>query len=347
MTKAGALKSVYVVNDDGLRVNGGRWLLQSGAAIKVRGYTSDTLGSRRVIHGDAQPVYVLGENDVRANGGRWLLKSGQPIPVTDVIGTARGVIQGKAIPVWPVDDDGNYDFTFLGYIAKVLTPNPSVPYDPTGLIGFWPLNETSGTTAIDYSGLGHDGTYVGVTLGDPGVPGMGFTSPFFDGVNDFVNIYSAALAAAFSGAELTITGFGMVNPGAWTDGVSRRAVTFETNANNQHFLKKDNTNNVFEERATNGGVSRLFQIIDGGADFFHFALTVSESADEAQGYLRGLPIGGVLNGLGVYAGALLATRTLIGALTTAPLLPWHGWQGPCTLWSRALTPAEIAYLSEP
>ncbi len=109
----GPLKSVLVVTEDELRVNGGRYLLQSGPAIKVRGYTEDTVGSRRIIHGDAQPVYVLGENDVRANGGRWLLKAGQPLRVTDVIGTARGVIQGKAIPVWPVDDDGNYDPDFV------------------------------------------------------------------------------------------------------------------------------------------------------------------------------------------------------------------------------------------
>ncbi len=110
----GPLKSVLVVTEDELRVNGGRYLLQSGPAIKVRGYTEDTVGSRRIIHGDAQPVYVLGENDVRANGGRWLLKAGQALRVTDVIGTARGVIQGKAIPVWPVDDDGNYDPDFAG-----------------------------------------------------------------------------------------------------------------------------------------------------------------------------------------------------------------------------------------
>lgn len=112
MTKAGALKSVRIVTAAELRVNGGRWFMQQGPAIKVRGYTVDSIGSRKVKGGDAQPVYILGENDVRANGGRWRVTAGQAIQVTDVIGDVRGVIQGRAIPVYPVDDDGNFDSDF-------------------------------------------------------------------------------------------------------------------------------------------------------------------------------------------------------------------------------------------
>ena len=82
----------------------------------------------------------------------------------------------------------------MGYINKVLKPNSSIGYDPSSLVGFWPQNEKSGLVSIDHSGLGHHGAYQGVDLGRAGVPGMGMTSPFYDGVNDFNNIYSAGLA---------------------------------------------------------------------------------------------------------------------------------------------------------
>src|SRR5262249_54513852 len=46
------------------------------------------------------------------------------------------------------------------YSSVVLADNP---------IGYWRLGETSGPTAFDSSGLGHNGTYTGgVTLGVPG-----------------------------------------------------------------------------------------------------------------------------------------------------------------------------------
>ena len=156
MAKKGALKSTLIVTSDELKVNGGRWLLQSGPAIRVRGFNSDSIGDRKIIGGDALPIYVLAESDARVNGGQWLLKGGQPIQVTDVIGSARGVIQGNAIPVWPVDDNGNYDADFAGGF---------LPTDISGLVmwlaadlGLTLNNGDPVTTWLDQSGNGNDVT---------------------------------------------------------------------------------------------------------------------------------------------------------------------------------------------
>jgi hypothetical protein len=64
------------------------------------------------------------------------------------------------------------------YAAAVIAGNP---------MAFWPLNETSGTTAIDYAG-GFNGTYNGnVTLGVPGaLAGSADTAAYFDGTNAYV-----------------------------------------------------------------------------------------------------------------------------------------------------------------
>jgi len=57
--------------------------------------------------------------------------------------------------------------TITSYSAGVMALSP---------VGFWQLNETSGTTAHDSSGNGNDGTYqAGVSLGVAGVPNPPFT----------------------------------------------------------------------------------------------------------------------------------------------------------------------------
>jgi hypothetical protein len=62
--------------------------------------------------------------------------------------------------------------------------------DIYGLVGWWKLNETSGTAAADSSGVSRNGTYAnGVTLGGTG-PTAGTYAASFDGTNDYVNIPS-------------------------------------------------------------------------------------------------------------------------------------------------------------
>ncbi len=69
-------------------------------------------------------------------------------------------------------------------------------------VSYWPLNETNGTTALDWAGV-NDGTYLGgYTLGQPGVnSGIGIgtnaTSVAFDGSSGYVDIpYDANLDIA-------------------------------------------------------------------------------------------------------------------------------------------------------
>src|SRR5215469_8556155 len=67
------------------------------------------------------------------------------------------------------------------YSNAVISLNP---------VGFWPLNETSGTTAFDVSGNGNNGTYQsGVTLGAAGVPNP-----------PFVGFATNSVASGFSGS---------------------------------------------------------------------------------------------------------------------------------------------------
>ena len=57
---------------------------------------------------------------------------------------------------------------------------------PDGLISWWPLDETSGTIAVDIID-GNDGTHVGDTTPMTGKVGSALS---FDGVNDYVDVPS-------------------------------------------------------------------------------------------------------------------------------------------------------------
>ncbi len=61
-----------------------------------------------------------------------------------------------------------------------------------GLLGWWPLNEGSGTVAVDKSGNGHNGTWNGTQAGSSGYYSQGINSSTlagnFNGSDDYVSI---------------------------------------------------------------------------------------------------------------------------------------------------------------
>ncbi len=91
---------------------------------------------------------------------------------------------------------------------------------PTAPIGFWRLNETSGTTAVNSgSGANLNGTYVSATVGTPGPRPPAFNgfetnnnAPTFNGTSGYVTVNSSI----FSGSPaFTVAGWikGAVTPG--------------------------------------------------------------------------------------------------------------------------------------
>ena len=56
---------------------------------------------------------------------------------------------------------------------------------PTGMVAWWPLDETSGTTSIDLAGFNNSGTRIN---GPVPVPGKVLGGLQFDGINDYVSV---------------------------------------------------------------------------------------------------------------------------------------------------------------
>jgi hypothetical protein len=80
-------------------------------------------------------------------------------------------------------------FSAIFFVLVAFVPNSAKADVTTGLVGWWRLDEGSGTTVYDSSGRGHTGTFVNSPTWVTGKVGGGALS--FDGVSSFVRIPSS------------------------------------------------------------------------------------------------------------------------------------------------------------
>lgn len=227
------------------------------------------------------------------------------------------------------------------YIKKVLSYSP---------IAYWPLTEKSGTVAACRVNAAQNGTYnsdVSGWLPGTGI-GDGHTAPFFDGNNDYVNIYSATFnAAMLAGAvdEGTAIAWCKVAAGAWTDGIERRIVSLYDNADNAIYIQKHDGNDLLRNTREANNVIKNSYITVSSALWVPLAFSWSIAVDEQRAYINGAQPGATINGLQAWTGAgLTATRTAIGMYLSGNR-HWHGHIAHCAFFNTPLSPAVIADLA--
>ncbi len=226
----------------------------------------------------------------------------------------------------------------MSYTNKVVALAP---------IAYWPMAELSGTTALDASGNARNGAYTGVTLNQAGI-GDGRSSASFDATTSYNNVFGASLAAAFNGAEGSLSIWCKVSgAGVWTDGVTRRVMYFLVNSSNRVGIFKPTTSNEIDCLYVAGGVSLgAGKTSFSSVDWFHAGLTWSKAADQMIFYINGVAIVPVSSGLGVFVGSLSSTQTLLGALNTgATAQVWSGLLAHGALFDRPLSAATVASLA--
>jgi hypothetical protein len=214
----------------------------------------------------------------------------------------------------------------------------------SSLIAYWPLNETSGTVAYDVSGNARNGAYTGVDLANAAAPAkIGGMAPYFDGTNDYCNIYSASLASAFSGAAGSLFIWAKIfNAGIWTDASYDDFFRIAADANNEILLRKTNANNALYTRYNaNGTTKSVTRTNTTTIDWFLFGFTWSKAADQMIAYYNGAQTGATQTGLDTWAGAPAAATCVIGAYVLTPANPWNGWLNQAIILNRIATPAEV------
>jgi hypothetical protein len=219
------------------------------------------------------------------------------------------------------------------YLQKILMLNP---------LAIWPLGEAGGTVAYDYSGHGYNAAYGGnPVLGNVGK--FGGICPKFDG-NDYVNLYSAAFAAAFNPLEFTVACW--FNSAFLTDATANYIWHIGVNTTTNYLsCRNTTTNNMIQDEYTAGstGKSRNFVGV-ANSTWYHHALTVSVSADQKRTYFNAVQQGLTLATLGTWAGALGATTCVIGAQTSAGTSGWKDYIQWFGVWTRVLSASEIMSL---
>lgn len=235
------------------------------------------------------------------------------------------------------------EYTALDF--EVSYPDKVLGYGP---IAYWPLWEIEGEFAeCLVRQPEQNGTYVGVTLGQTVTDdnGVSFVCPFFDGVNDYCNIGHAPFLAALNTAEGSMAVWCRVfDASVWTDSSVRKMLIFLTNANNRMFMQKTGDNNELRHEYRAGGVFDGQSTGDqSSTDWFHMAMTWSKSNDQLIYYIDGAPVGNIDTGLGVWAGAIVTA--LIGASSTGPVAPWHGWLAHAAIWDTPQAPSVIVDLA--
>lgn len=224
------------------------------------------------------------------------------------------------------------------YSAKVLNLSP---------IAYWPLWEASGGTAEDISGNDRDATAIGVTWGQDGI-GDGRTAPYFDGVNDYINIRTASLLAAWSWTAYSILAWIKPTAAAWTDGNIHYVFSWVVVFNTNHIIiRKTTTNNQLNFNIAHAGtIDQITYNTSGPSDFVPIVLTVDENAGatgEMKAYLGGAQIGATQTGIGTGAGD--ANPGVLGSFNTGPFQAWLGHLAHVALFDYALTATQVARVS--
>jgi len=228
----------------------------------------------------------------------------------------------------------------LGGGKKTTYSDKVLGYSP---IAYWPLNETSGTTAVCQVNAAQNGTYARnvSTMGTGTGIGDGNTAPLLDGTNDYVDIYSTALRDAFDG-ELGSVGMWIRANSAnmWTDGYWR----------NPFILGADANNYIQVYKAPNGGDNNVgFEIKRGGtwngtaqttttAAWFFLGMTWDKSGNSIKYYWNTQLATGACGD--TWAGNLASTTCVIGSSSTNGN-EWHGQVAHFAVFDAALNQASM------
>ncbi len=222
------------------------------------------------------------------------------------------------------------------YASKVLATAPA------NLLAYWKLDELSGSVAHDSSGNGRHGTYQnGVTLNGATFED-GSPAASFDGINDYVDVYSSSLASAFNGSEGTL----LVWVRSSALGLTGRHDAFRiagASTSRVTLIKGTPASSVTESYLA-GGVTNNVSLPYDGTDWFQSIISWSKSADAVKVYLNGSLVGSA-TGLGSWVGELDLASVVLGAVNTSGTFSWDGSLAHAALWDTALNTTQIAHLA--
>lgn len=235
---------------------------------------------------------------------------------------------------------GTFDFDSLNTDGLTIVQR-ALEWACCGLVGHWQLDESTGTTAVDSSGFGRDGTYIGsTTLGAPGVFGNAATLNG-TGTGDYVDLPSTAL-----------DGLSTVTVSFWIKTTRTGIQTVLSGAgptSNNEFIVYFGSHTSLSIYVHGAAVAWATPSIADG-EWHHFAVVMDASADEITIYRDTVSLGTQSHGPAGTPLAISATGLVVGqeqdclggCFQTSQIVV--GDLDDLRIYSEALTATEVALL---
>lgn len=230
------------------------------------------------------------------------------------------------------------------YMEKVLLTQKS------GLIGYWPLNEESGTTALDYSSNGYNATTKNVVRGwnDRRMLALdGNKCAQFDGSTTAIDVSNASDDEPTTEGSLSVW---VATPQAQLAGTTAMYIaTLDADANNYIRLSFDTTAYRFTAAYAGGGsaqtvTSPLVYNNSVAAElptWHHFVMTWSATNDALNFYVDSVAQTAATS-LGTWSGSMDTDLMVLGSSAYAtPANQFTGWMSHFALWTPILSQTEV------
>ena len=247
----------------------------------------------------------------------------------------------------------------------------TVPSVDVNTVGLWPMNEGFGSVAGDLSTNGNDGTisngswqtypdcrclvnsaqngtYTGVTLASDRSGPFGTPAPFFDGVNDVADVYSAAFNTAFNRNAGTVNLWAF--PDDWPDGNTRYFCNFGIDGSNWFDIRKNGANSIRFTAFCGGSFNSYIYTVPVGERAIWLPIAINWEWGGVNTTVRCYVNGAhknTFNCAGQLTGNLNSSTTCLGATSTALTNAFAGLEAHGVVFDRALGPGEIVELANP
>lgn len=221
------------------------------------------------------------------------------------------------------------------YEDKILALSP---------LGYWTLDESAGSVAVDHSGYARHATYYGVSLAATTSPTLG-AAPVWDGINDFVDLPTSVKTAVSGLSEFTVTLW--VKIANWSDGVGRSAIALSHasgyTANSSINLGKRSGSNTLGCDHTPGIPS--ISAANSATDFVH--LTYKFASGIGSFYVAGVFINNTVDAALSTIGIARIGYLDAGLGSSYMASYWSGSISHVALFSYALDVSDIEDLADP
>ncbi|MBN9889376.1 LamG domain-containing protein [Salipiger abyssi] len=286
---------------------------------------------------------------VASNREKFIDASGNPVYLgldgSLPTGSAPDIFLSGATDDWHTNKGAGGGFTENGALTTAGYPPGDDGHNKNGLIGWWRLDETSGTTAEDSSGYGNDGAMSGGLSGAQSETAKVGTGLSLSGGNYEIEIpNSTSLQPA---SEVTLSVWAKSD---WSTGgqvlIAKQVGTGSTDWRNSYTLLVSSPN--LQGYAGHGGNMQgiSYDFSPETDRWYHFAYTYSDSANTHKLFIDGVEVNSGSNSasLGYNTSPVTLGFDYEDEALTQNLYHFGGVMDDVRIYNRALSPTEIAEL---